>query len=257
MSDSTDRYYRTLAVDYAVTIRQLVPRYDEMLETITALVQLLAVQGRASGMAAPAARSASGTVSDGGVRSDCQVLDIGAGSGEVSALLLSRHADVRITALEPSAAMVEVLRARLAAWSDRVRIEATDALHFATARPFAAVVSNLVLHNLGNRDKRRVLRNITRMLAPGGAFVWGDMIVQSDARLQRGVIAERTRHARAAGCDEALIAENFRKEAEDDSPWTIHDTLVALRRAGFRDVDCAWSAGAFAIFTARRKGKRP
>ena len=250
MSDSADRYYQTLAADYARTIRQLVPRYDEMLETIAALVRVPAGHsppGPPSPVPAPSGR---------GTADDRSVLDIGAGSGEVSALLLSRHPGMRITAIEPSTAMREVLRPRLAPWADRVRIEPADALGFAPGHRCDVVVTNLVLHNLGNRDKRKALRRILNTLVAGGVFVWGDMILRPDARVQRDVIADRTRHARAAGCPEAFIAENFRKEAEDDSPWTIHETLLALRRVGFRDVDCVWSAGGFAVFAVRRPGRK-
>ncbi|MCI0434905.1 MAG: hypothetical protein L0271_14885, partial [Gemmatimonadetes bacterium] len=83
-------------------------------------------------------------------------------------------------------------------------------------------------------------------------FVWGDMVVRPDRRFQDAVNTERALLARAAGCAESLIEENFRKEAEDDTPWTIHETLTALRRIGFRNPDCNWSAGAFAVFAAQR-----
>lgn len=234
MSDSADRYYTTLAADYATTIRQLVPDYDAQLDAIAALVDL-----RASRIAPQ----------------PCTVLDLGAGTGEAAALLLRGRGDLHVTAVEPGGAMLEVLRDRLQPWADRTRIVATDALGFPAVQRYHAVVSNLVMHNLGNRDKRKMLRRILALLEPGGVFVWGDMIRRADQAVQRAVIEQRTAHARAAGCAESLITENFRKEAEDDSPWTVLETLIGARRIGFRRVDCTWSAGAFAVFALWRGGR--
>ncbi|MCI0433231.1 MAG: class I SAM-dependent methyltransferase, partial [Gemmatimonadetes bacterium] len=203
MSDPAERYYETLAADYAVKIRQLVPRYDEMLEVIATAV-CLHLERHDPEPAVPATMSGTLDVPhtptrfNGGRR----ILDIGAGSGEVTALLLQRLDQVEITAVEPSDAMLGALRARLGPWSDRVRIEKTDALNPPLPLEYHAVVTNLVLHNLGNRDKRKALRRIHSTLARKGSFVWGDMVVRPDRRFQDAVNTERALLARAAGCAE-------------------------------------------------------
>jgi 16S rRNA (cytosine1402-N4)-methyltransferase len=96
-------YYADLKVDYSVKIRQLVPKYDEMVECIVQLLRL---------------------------GSPRNVLDIGAGIGNVTALVLESVPDVRVTALEVSDEMFREAQPNLETAADRVRLVHQDIVDF-------------------------------------------------------------------------------------------------------------------------------
>ncbi|NIP56584.1 MAG: hypothetical protein GWM92_00640, partial [Gemmatimonadetes bacterium] len=64
---------------------------------------------------------------------------------------------------------------------------------------------------------------------------------------QEHFVELRVRHARDSGCDEDLIRRSFAKEAEDDHPLTLPETLEAARIAGFSRSDPVWMRDTFAL----------
>jgi SAM-dependent methyltransferase len=224
VKQQTHEYYAALQRDYAGTIRQLVPRYDEMVDCITTLV----LAGRP------------GTV-----------LDIGTGIGNLSAVLLDALPAVRVTAVDASPEMAAEAAGRLAPHGDRATVLTLDVTALEPPHPFDAVLSNLVLHNLPQAEKRGVLGAVAAWLTPNGRFVWGDFIRHPDPGVQQHVEQERTAFALAQGCPTDLVRWNFEKESREDHPLTIPETLAALEAAGLRHPDVVWAHDAFAVFLAR------
>jgi ubiquinone/menaquinone biosynthesis C-methylase UbiE len=224
---SAPGYYADLANDYSVKIRQLVPRYDEMVGCIIDLLQVAAPR---------------------------RVLDIGAGIGNVAASLVERMPEVRVTALEVSDEMCAEAERLHRSLGDRLTFVNKDILEYAPDTRFDAVYSNLVLHNLELKDKRRVLRACREWLAADGILVWGDLIRHADDRLQRHFVEYRKNFALAAGCPAELVELNFAKETEEDHPLTVEGTLEEARSAGFEPADPVWAHDTFAIVVLRRPG---
>lgn len=221
MQRTAAEYYEELSRRYDQRIRQLVPRYDEMLATIIGLLRLTPPRS---------------------------ILEVGAGTGAVCHVLLDAFPDARITALEPSMAMVAEARRDL---GTRVRIVNTDVLAFVSDTCFDAVVSNLALHNLPHAEKLEALRRIRGWLVPRGPFVWGDLIRHPDPAVQDHAVAHRRAFALAAGCEPELVAWNFQKEGGEDAPLTLEETLAAASGAGFAARDVVWVHGTFAIVHLR------
>src|SRR5262245_25043925 len=105
-----------------------------------------------------------------------RVLDLGAGYGAVTAAVLARHPDARVTLLDYSDAMLDHARARLAAHTARLDYAVGDLTRpdwaAALAEPVDAVVSASVLHNLDDPPRiAAIYAEIARVLAPGGVFL--------------------------------------------------------------------------------------
>lgn len=144
-----------------------------------------------------------------------QVVDLGCGAGNLTALLARRWPDASVVGVDSSPEMVAAARA---ADLPGVRFEAGDVRTWTPARPADVVVSNAVLQwvpgHLG------LLPRLVEHLAPGGWLalqVPGNHDEPSHA-LRRELAAEPTYSAYTAG-----VAEPF---AHD--PATYLDALAAL-----------------------------
>jgi len=136
-------------------------RYDAGMRALTF--------GRVACLHAAVARAAVVSAGD-------SVLEIGCGTGAVTALLLDRGA--RVTAIDQSPEMLEQARLRLGASASEVEwIEQTAAEtdRFATDR-FAAVVLSLCLSDMSLEERAFVLAAAVRCLAPGGRLVVADEV---------------------------------------------------------------------------------
>lgn len=215
------RFYARLSDAYSDRIRQLVPLYDDMLRCIVELAALLEPR---------------------------RILDLGAGTGEVSRGLLHALPEARVIAIDPSAEMVAVARGQRESVGDRWSIVRADADGIETVGGFDLVTSNLVLHNLPTSQKQHLLRRIRTWLVPSGVFLWGDFIRHHDPRLHDHYMEQRATHAVAAGCPPEIVNANFDKERHEDFPCTVDEAMALAQRAGFEEQQIVWMHDTFAIF---------
>ena len=103
------------------------------------------------------------------------MLEIGAGSGAMSAGLLSRFPQAAIVATDYDPEMVTVAGRALSRWPGRATVERADAtsLPFGDGR-FDLVLSCAMLHHVV--DWERALSEASRVLKPGGRLVGFDLI---------------------------------------------------------------------------------
>lgn len=95
-----------------------------------------------------------------------RILDVGCGSGPLSAALRDRGA--LVAGLDLSAAMIELARARLGEDADLIVHDVAEPLPYADAT-FDDVVASLVLHYL--EDWTQPLAELRRVLKPGGRLL--------------------------------------------------------------------------------------
>ena len=226
MLQPAHEYYSVLQRDYATRIRQLVPRYDELVQCIVdALCE----------------------------RSPSSVLDIGPGDGSMSRVVLEALPDARLTAVDASPDMAAEAARQLEPFGERATVVRADILQLEPAEPFDAVFSNLVLHNIPFPEKRQLLATIAGWLRDGGLFVWGDLIRHPDPVVQQRLVSERRAFALSEGCPEEIVEWNFRKESGDDYPFTTVKAAEALKRAGFDNMQLVWEHDTFALFLAEAR----
>jgi SAM-dependent methyltransferase len=98
----------------------------------------------------------------------CELLDLGCGTGRVS-LALAKHG-CRVTGLDVSAELVEVLSRRATALGVEVGTVVADARSFVLPSRFDLVIAPMQLVQLlrSSRERSRMLNSIARHLKPGG-----------------------------------------------------------------------------------------
>ena len=114
-------------------------------------------------------------VEQAGLRPGLRVLEVGCGSGSLT--VLAARSDVELVALDPDPRALA--RARRKASRAGVTVRFDQGLAEALAYPdgvFDRVLSSMVLHHLGDADKVRALREMRRVLRPGGSVELLDLL---------------------------------------------------------------------------------
>ena len=206
---------RHLDVDadgYDVQIRRFIPYYDDMLATG---VELLAALAPASG----------------------HVLDLGCGTGGLSAAVLDGLPGVRVTVLDVD--------------GDRVAFKEGS---FLDPLPSAdAVVASLALHHVHDlQTKTELYRAIHDALSPDGVLLNLDAAVSEDTRLNALVFDRWAHRMSEHGITDSQARGHFAAWADEDRYFPLEVELGALREAGFDEVECFWRRGASAVTCALR-----
>lgn len=193
-----------------------------------------------------------------------RALDLGCGAGIVMARLLAALPDVACVGVDSSPPMLEMARARLAAYAGRFELALADfETMTAAALPaglYGAAFAVQAIHNATDEGKRRAFAAAARVLAPGGVFVLSDRI-----RLAApGVFpAYRTLweqlNARNAGAwqhtEGQTLSEHERSvEERGDKPGSLEQNLLWMREAGFAEAAAVHVVGVRAVIVGVTPG---
>jgi tRNA (cmo5U34)-methyltransferase len=177
-----------------------------------------------------------------------RVLDLGAGTGLLAAMVAGAHPDAEIVLLDGAAGMLDQARERL---GDRASYAVRDLGDPLPSGPWDAVVSALAVHHLDDAGKRALFARVHDALAPGGIFVNAEQILGPTPALDAEYLARHHAAALALGASEQEWQAALRR-MEHDRCATVADQLAWLAEAGFADVDCPWRENRFAVLAARR-----
>ena len=104
-----------------------------------------------------------------GVRSGQRVLDVGCGTGTLAVLIKRLHPDVDVVGLDPDPKALARARRKAEREAVSIRLDRgfSDELPYSAAS-FDLVFSSLMFHHLSAEEKGPTLREIRRVLRPGG-----------------------------------------------------------------------------------------
>jgi tRNA (cmo5U34)-methyltransferase len=224
MSHSVERHLSVTSAEYDKEIRRFIPSYDEMIEE---------------------AASATSDLTPG----DGTVLDLGAGTGALSARIGQRLPNAELILLDCDNAMLEQARRRLSSMRNRIKFQVGS---FEEALPSCnAVVAALALHHVRNLGaKTAVYRGIRTALSGDGVLVVADVTLPSSS-----LLADRNRkrwahHLIEQGDTEKQAYARFEEWAEEDRYFSIEEELGALHAAGFERAEVVWRVGPGTVFVA-------
>jgi tRNA (cmo5U34)-methyltransferase len=151
-----------------------------------------------------------------------RVLELGTGTGVTARRVLERHPRARLTGIDSSSDMLA--HADLPGADLRVQ-DLADPL---PPGPFGLVFSSLAVHHLDARGKADLFARVADVLAPGGRFLLGDVVVPEDP---------------------ADVVTPI--DGDYDKPDRIDDQLAWLRDAGLR-ASVAWAERDLAVIVGDR-----
>lgn len=159
------------------------------------------------------------------------ILDAGCGTGRVTAELLRKFPDSRVTVVDASENMIAQARLTLAKFGKRVHIERADLLDVPFSNAFDLVFSTAVFHWIKNHD--RLFAVLFRALKAGGVLM---------AQCGGGPNLKRVRDRvqLLIGSDPfSAYFKDWQRVWEYPGPEL---TEQRLRRAGFKDVSSSLEA---------------
>jgi ubiquinone/menaquinone biosynthesis C-methylase UbiE len=208
--------------EYDRAIRTFIPSYDRMLSTIVHWL-------------------------DGTIPSDGLVVDLGAGTGALSAAILDGLPAVRVQLVDVDPNMLETAAARCERYAGR--FELRKALFHDELPRCDAVVATLALHHVADHDEKRALYEaVHAALQPGGLVVVGDMLIHPEGPERRRMLADWYAHMAEHGITEAEADAHFAQWAEEDHYVALPDELELIGAAGFPHPDCFWRDGGLAVY---------
>lgn len=227
MAHSTEDHLGLDVAEYDQVIRTLIPNY-------AATVRLVAREVAEAGAAT--------------------VVDLGGGTGALSAALLALSDACRIELFDVDPAMLASARDRLAPFGERVVLRQRS---FAEALPPCdAVMSSYALHHVPTlAEKRELYRSIHDALAPGGVFVNADATMSSDPAEQAVAYDYWAAHMERAGIPRAAAFRHFADWSEEDTYFPLPAELACLESAGF-SAACVWTEGPASVVRASKATSR-
>lgn len=185
-----------------------------------------------------------------------KVLDLGAGTGLLSALVAGAFPNARMTLVDFSREMLDKARRRFASEPDRFRLLVMDYAEEALPGGCDVVLSALSIHHLQDRDKRGLFRKVYELLPEGGVFVNADQILGATPEVEGRYQEWWLREVREAGVSEIDLAASLERIKEDKNA-TLESQMTWLAEAGFEEVNCPYKNHRFAVYGGRKVSEQP
>ncbi|MBE9168260.1 class I SAM-dependent methyltransferase [Pleurocapsales cyanobacterium LEGE 06147] len=219
--------------DFDKGIRQLIPKYDEMLDTV-----VVCLPARVE-----------------------RILELGCGTGELSLKLLERFSTAEILAVDYSPRMIEWAESKIksAGYGDRWKSSELDFGDWANNREvdpvgkgYDACVSSLAIHHLSNEMKEKLFKKIKNSLKPEGVFWNADPIALESPQLTEIYQTVREDWTTKQGATLAQVrakigTSNDYGYSSHDQLATMEEHLQMLQTAGFVSVAVPWKYYGLAV----------
>ncbi|MEN6389513.1 MAG: methyltransferase domain-containing protein [Syntrophomonas sp.] len=180
-----------------------------------------------------------------------EILDIGAGTGLMSALLLKKYPGARLTLIDVSDQMVEVARQRFQNVSDiEYIIDDFARNHF--SKSFDIIISSLAIHHLNEPEKEALYHKVYHTLKESGCFINADQVLGSTVFLENLYKEDWKRKVLASPLTPEELGRAYERTRMDQMS-TLQDQLGWLKDAGFSEVDCVYKYYNFVVMYARKQ----
>lgn len=224
MELSVKQLFDKVAQDYDVQRKQLIPCFDDFYGMALNLMECSLNSPR--------------------------ILDLGAGTGLLSGLVLQKYPNARLTLIDISDQMLEGAHRRFA---DATQVEylVGDYSSYNFTSSYDMIISSLSIHHLTHADKKKVFETVHKLLEPGGRFINADQV---QGRTPDTDTYYRQRWLEAihqSGLSEEAISASIERRKVDINA-TLEDQFMWLEEAGFPVVDCMYKSLDFAVFYAQK-----
>jgi tRNA (cmo5U34)-methyltransferase len=200
-----------------------------------------------------------------------RAVELGCGEGILSYALLDCFPQAELIALDGSAAMRALAKARLEPFGARGSVN-----HFNLAAPdwllqvkgADCIFSSLCLHHLDRTQKQILFKSLHEKLTSSGVLLIADLVAPQRPEARQLFAATWDRAAKSQSLVETGSTDLFDLFVETewnyyqfddpaDKPSPLFDQLLWLKEAGFAVVDCFWLQAGHAIYGGYKEQSTP
>jgi tRNA (cmo5U34)-methyltransferase len=177
------------------------------------------------------------------------ILDIGAGTGLFSAMILRKFPKASLSLMDLSKNMLSVARQRFAG-CDNIRYVVSDYSMVDLGGPYDLVCSALSIHHLTDDAKRRLFGKIYGALKPGGMFVNADQVAAETPKLDLRYREYWDEFVSRGPMTDAEKQEISRRRNTLDRNTKLSTQLAWPLACGFSSVDVIYKNRTFVVMVA-------
>lgn len=184
---------------------------------------------------------------------EVDVLDLGAGTGLFSRLVLGKYPRGRFVLVDVAEKMLDVARERFRGQPGQFICRVDDYRSLREEECFDLVISAFSIHHLADPDKRTLFARVHAALRTGGIFLNIDQIRGATPALQELYCDTWLTKVREAGASEEEVQAGINRRLAFDREATLLDQLYWLEEAGLADADCVYKNYLMGLFYAVKK----
>ncbi len=179
------------------------------------------------------------------------ILDLGAGTGLGSSMVLERLPRAKLVLADISNAMLDQARERFKGIDADLSFQKKDYAKDFPAGPFDVVISALSIHHLDHEQKQDLFGRIYDKLKPGGIFINADQALGKTPAIDKYYVESWFRKIRESGISDGEIAQG-RERMKEDKMSLLDDQLTWLEQTGFSEVNCWYKYYNFVVYSGTK-----
>jgi tRNA (cmo5U34)-methyltransferase len=179
------------------------------------------------------------------------VLDLGAGTGLVTALIFNVFPKATISLLDVSGEMLEKARERFTG-KDNVQFHIMDYDTSPLPEKYNLIVSAMSIHHLEDSRKKRLFQKIYHALVDGGTFIHAELARGATDDVEEIYQDQWRKHLEGTDLTEDELEVIYQRMSYD-IPASLDMQLSWMRDAGFLNVDCFYKYFNFVVYAGSKK----
>ncbi len=180
------------------------------------------------------------------------ILDLGAGTGLMSAFFNTKYPEASYTLVDISESMLNKARERFSKFSNFLFLqEDFSALHFPQEH-FDLVISSLAIHHLDDELKQLLFGKVYHFLKKGGWFINADQVLGNDTLSEMIYTTYWKNYVLSNRKLSVEAKEATFERIKLDKMATLPQQLNWLKQKGFQSPNCYYQYYNFVVFGAKK-----
>jgi tRNA (cmo5U34)-methyltransferase len=178
-------------------------------------------------------------------------LDLGAGTGLLTALIISVFPNATAILMDLSEKMLEKAQERFSS-NKRVNFLVWDYSHAQFFEEYNLIVSAMSIHHLSDDEKKSLYQRVFDALKCEGIFINADLVKGETDTIEQKYHNMWMNWIQKAGLSKHELSEIIDR-MQYDRPSSLSVHLQWLKKIGFQDVDCYYKYFNFAVYSGRKE----